>query len=122
MWDNILQTTNLSDTAANKQLVQALCDWWEDESSDWDALVEGTAGDQPSDEDLWNCMPVVDSKAVARTAAIFEKYLGRRLDVRFIRPGGYRSLKEMICHLVPKMSPPSPSSGRARAAEQVLQP
>jgi hypothetical protein len=78
--------------------------WWEQECGDWDTLVEGKgAGGLLGGEDLWNCMPVVDSKAVARTSPIFERYFGIPLDVKLIRRGGYKSIDEMIGDLVPKM-------------------
>ena len=78
--------------------------WWEHECGDWDMLVEGKSPENlPGGEDLWNCMPVVDSKAVARTSPIFERYFGIPLDVKLIRRGGYKSIDEMIGDLVPKM-------------------
>lgn len=93
-------------------LADDIREFWRVESSDWDALVEGD-GDAPpllGDDDLWSDMPVVDSKAVARTSPIFKKHLGIPLDVKLIRPGGYSSIDEAIQDLEPKM--------RARAAEQ----
>lgn len=78
--------------------------WWEQECGDWDTLVEGKSPDVLSGgEDLWNCMPVVDSKAVARTSPIFERHFGIPLDVKLIRRGGYKSFDEMVGDLVPKM-------------------
>ena len=53
--------------------------------------------------DLWDSMPTVDSKTVARTSPIFRQHLGRPLDVKLIRPGGYQSIDDMINHLVPAM-------------------
>jgi len=90
------------DAKVSKQLAKDLHDFWEAETTDWDAQVEG-AGAGGSASDLWGCMPVVDSKAVARTAPIFEKHLGIPLDVRLIRPGGYHSIDAMVSDLVPKM-------------------
>lgn len=85
-------------------LIADLKAWWDQECEDWDALVEGKSPeDLPGGEDLWNCMPVVDSKAVARTSYIFEKYLGLPLDVKLIQRGGYKSIDEMIGDLVSKM-------------------
>ena len=55
------------------------------------------------DSDLWDTMPTVDSKTVARTAPIFEDCLGKKLDVRLIRQGGYQSVEDVISDLVPKM-------------------
>jgi hypothetical protein len=79
--------------------------WWEVESTDWDAAV--TAADPsalPGGADLWDDMPVVDSKTIARTSPIFERHLGIRLDVTLIRPGGYPSIEDAIADLVPKMT------------------
>ena len=53
--------------------------------------------------DLWDTMPAVDSKAVARTAGIFKEWLGKPLDVRLIRQGGYDNVEDVIRHLVPEM-------------------
>jgi len=78
--------------------------WWEAESTDWDATV--TAADPsalPGGADLWDDMPVVDSKTVARTSPIFERHLGIPLDIKLIRPGGYRSIEDAITDIVPKM-------------------
>ena len=80
---------------------------WNREQADWDAQV---AGDDATGTDLWDSMPTVDSKAVARMSPIFEKHLGRPLDVGLIRPGGYDSIGEVIEALVPKMMDASSSS------------
>lgn len=94
---------------ASAQLAADLREWWNNETSDWDALVEGS-GDSAQDgadantaSDLWGTMPTVDSKAVARTAPIFEEHLGIPLDISLIRPGGYGSIGDVIADLVPKM-------------------
>lgn len=85
-------------------LIADLYAWWEQECGDWDALVEGKSREALiGGEDLWNCMPDVDSKAVARTSPIFERYLGIPLDIKLIRRGGYKSIDEMVGDLVPKM-------------------
>jgi hypothetical protein len=78
--------------------------WWETECTDWDAAVTGAdPGDLPGGSDLWDDMPQVDSKAIARTSPIFEQHLGLPLDVSLIRPGGYTSIDDAIADLVPKM-------------------
>lgn len=85
-------------------LASALKDWWVEEQGDWDAQV--TAADPaslPGGAALWDGMPSVDSKAIARSSPIFEKHLGRPLDVKMIRPGGYTSIDDAIADLVPKM-------------------
>lgn len=92
-------TTNIA-----VQLAEAIRIWWKEESDDWDCLVTGVSPNPlPGGVDLWDLMPVVDSKATARSAPIFEKYLGIPLDIKLIRPGGYNSIDEMIIHLVPAM-------------------
>ena len=87
-------------------MIKELREWCNHETADWDALVEGQGaetGVHGSDSDLWESMPTLDSKTVARTSPIFKKHLGRSLKVRLIRPGGYNSVDEMIHHLVPAM-------------------
>ena len=87
-------------------LAAELREWCSHETADWDALVEGEGtgtGIHGSDSDLWESMPTLDSKTVARTSPIFEKHLGRPLKVRLIRPGGYDSVDDMVNHLVPAM-------------------
>ncbi len=110
-----------SDRAVRQSLSQELREWWSQESADWDAQVEGGGAEAISeapDSDLWDSMPVMDSKNVARTSPIFEKYLGCPLDVRLIRPRGYESIDDMIRHLVPlMMNAPHARSG-VRAVKQ----
>ena len=95
-------TQTLTTIAA--QLASAIRIWWDKESSDWDALVSGaTPRPLPGGSDLWDRMPTVDSKAAARSAPIFELHLGIPLESKLIRPGGYKSIDDMIDHLVPAM-------------------
>ena len=102
-----------------RRLIQALRLWWDQETSDWDALVEDS-GAEATASDLWDSMPAVDSKAVARTSPIFEEHLGRPLDVQCIRPGGYESVEDMIRHLVPAMMDgPPPGKGIRRVKQEV---
>jgi len=89
------------DTAS---LVSDLQSWWQSDNADWDAAVDGALPHLPGGADLWDDMPAVDSKAVARSAPIFEEHLGIKLDVTLIRKGGYAGINEMINDLVPKMS------------------
>ena len=78
--------------------------WWGEECADWDAAVTGVEPSSlPGGADLWDDMPKVDSKAVARTSPIFERHFGIPLDVKLIRPGGYASIDDLITDLVPKM-------------------
>lgn len=86
--------------ARTTPLIQALKEWWETESTDWDALVTGAVPATDPTIDLWDDMPVVDSKAVARASPLFEQHLGLPLDVKLIRAGGYKSIDEMIDYLV----------------------
>jgi hypothetical protein len=87
------------------KLIDALRGWWEVESTDWDQLVTGPIADAPdADVDLWDDMPAIDSKAVARSSPLFKKYLGVELDVTLIRAGGYKTLDDFIDHLVPLMN------------------
>jgi hypothetical protein len=100
----IAKTSGIPSSDLGELLSADLNAWWEQECGDWDALVEGKSPEVLlGGEDLWNFMPVVDSKAVARTSPIFEKYFGIPLDVSLIRRGGYKSINEMIGDLVPKM-------------------
>lgn len=84
-------------------LAEALRAWWKEEAEDWDQQVTGAVADLPDELDVWNDMPTVDSKAVARTSPIFKKYLGIPLDSKLIRAGGYKSIENVIDHLVPLM-------------------
>ena len=107
------------DRVRRGSLIQALRVWWSQEINDWDALVEGS-GAEATASDLWDSMPAVDSKAVARTSPIFEEHLGRPLDVQCIRPGGYQSVEDMIRHLVPAMMDgPPPGKGIRRVKQEI---
>ena len=112
-------------SALRERLSHALREWCSKEVADWDAQVEGGSGtgsgSDAADSDLWNSMPTVDSKAVARTSSIFEEHLGHSLDVKLIRPGGYDSVEHMIGHLVPAMMDISPARGGVRAVEQEVE-
>jgi hypothetical protein len=86
------------------KLIDALRGWLELESTDWDQLVTGQLADAPdADIDLWDDMPAIDSKAVARSSPLFKKFLGIDLDVALIRAGGYKNIDDCIDHLVPLM-------------------
>ena len=103
-----------------ERLSNALREWWSQESADWDAQVEGSRSEAVSDatdSELWDSMPTIDSKAVARTSPIFEEHLRRPLDIHLIRPGGYQSADDMIHHLVPAMMDDSQARGGIRAVK-----
>ena len=85
------------DAEARARLEADLRAWHEQEQMDWDAQVTGS---DMSGTDLWDSMPTVDSKTVARMAPIFEKHEGAPFDVKRIRAGGYRSIDDAIRDLV----------------------
>ena len=100
------QVSAPSEADNRAQLVHELREWWGQETADWDMRVQASRNDIIRDSphsDLWDCLPTVDSKTVARMSPIFQRHLGRPLDVKLIRPGGYESLEDMISHLVPAM-------------------
>src|SRR5437667_10414609 len=68
-------------------LSAALHTWWRQEAADWDSAVERAHGVHPAGN-VWDDMPIVDSKAIARSSPLFEQYLGVPLDVTLIRRGG----------------------------------
>ena len=78
------------------RLAAELRECWKKEQADWDDQV---SDDDATGADLWESMPVVDSKTVARMAPIFKKH-GFPLDVKRIRAGGYTGINEVIRHLV----------------------
>ena len=73
--------------------------------------------DEMLGSELWDTMPAVDSKAVARTAGLFKRWLGKPLDVRLIRQGGYDNVDDMINHLVPKMMDGIATPAKREAAQ-----
>src|SRR4051794_6346328 len=93
-------TPSLAQAAAS--LEKALREWWKEEQNKWIDSFDEPA-DPDEDSDLWDDMPVVESKQIARTAMLFEEHLGTKLDVKLIRAGGYDSIDEAIADLVPKM-------------------
>ena len=109
---------------AHERLSNALHEWWGREQADWDARIEDNGAEAVSDaagSDLWESMPMIDSKAVARTSPIFEEHMGRPLDISLIRPGGYDSVTNMIRHLVPAMMDVSRTWGGIRAVKQEVE-
>jgi hypothetical protein len=103
-----MRTSDAERTSSSLELsalADALRSWWMEEVQDWDAAVVGAdAQSLPGGDDLWDDLPKVDSKAIARSSPIFVRYLGVPLDVSFIRPGGYASIDDAIADLVPKMA------------------
>ena len=80
-----------------------MAEWWEIESTDWDEAVLDASASLPGGSALWDDMPTVDSKTIARSSPIFEQHLGVKLDVKLIKPGGYDTIEEAVADLVPKM-------------------
>lgn len=108
----------------HERLSNALREWWSREQADWDARIEDNGAEAVSDatdSDLWESMPMIDSKAVARTSPIFEEHMERPLDISLIRPGGYDSVENMIRHLVPAMMDVSRTRGGIRAVKQEVE-
>ena len=83
----------------------------DDECGDWDRQVE--SGDAPLG--LWDGIPNIDSKEVARMRPIFER-VGLPFDVNHIRPGGYMTVDELIDDLVPKLAGTALPGGTASTA------
>lgn len=120
-WPSTVAFDGRQTREVHERLSSALRDWWDRERADWDAQVERSsaeAASEAADSDLWDSMPMIDSKEVARTSSVFEEHLGRPLDVRRIRPGGYDSIENMIRHLVPAMMDAPQARGGIRAVEQ----
>ncbi len=104
-------TSGLDSKAAS--IAAELAEWWVQECTDWDAAVAGAdQSSLPGGLDLWDGMPKVDSKAVARTSPIFERHFGIPLDVKLIRPGGYGSIEDVIADIVPKMEAAAKHPGK----------
>ena len=96
-----MKTSGRTSDGALEEEIRA---WWKQVQADANALVDATASRSlPGGRDIWDGMPVVDSKAVTETSPIFEPHLGIPLDPRDIRPGGYSDVDDMISDLVPKM-------------------
>lgn len=107
--------TLVSPKARSAELADELRAWWANENDSWDRDVD-VAG-PTGGTDLWDGMPTVDSKSVARTSPIFEKVLGVPLDINLIRAGGYRDIEDAINDLVPKMEKQAASASAPRRKE-----
>lgn len=62
-----------------------------------DCALPDMGGDPASD--LWDT-PRVDSKTVAKLSPIVKEVVGRRLDPRWIRKGGYSTVEEAVADLI----------------------
>ena len=90
--------------SAEAELEAELRSWLREQRASWDAAVQSGKPASPAGSlELWEDMPALDSKMVARSSHIFRKYLGIPLDPKLIRPGGYRDEDDMIRDLIPKM-------------------
>jgi hypothetical protein len=55
------------------------------------------------DSDLWDDLPTVDSKTVAKLSPIVKGFLGRSLDPRWIQKGGYDSVESAVKDILDKL-------------------
>lgn len=81
-------------------LEEAIRAWWQTQQASW---LTDPADAESQETDLWDGLPEIDSKVVARTTPLFEEHLGVKLDVRMIKAGGYDSIDQLITDLVPRM-------------------
>ena len=56
----------------------------------------------PGGSDLWD-LPPIDSKSVAKLSPFIKDLVGRRLDPRWIRKGGYASVAEAVDHILAQL-------------------
>ena len=54
------------------------------------------------ESDLWE-LPEVPSKSVVKLSGLVEEHLGAKLPPKFIRPGGYKTVKEAVEHLMEQL-------------------
>lgn len=93
--------TGVSTRSKKKEaLERKLRDWWNQRNEDWEADAEDSSS---GGEGVWNHMPEIDSKEVARAGHITENHLDTEFDPKMIPPGGYNSIDALIDDLVPKM-------------------
>ena len=65
------------------------------------ACVLPKVGSMPS-SDLWE-LPLVDSKTVAKLSPTVIRIIGRKLEPKWIRKGGYSSVEEAVKDLMAKI-------------------
>ena len=107
-----MSTDTKVDAATIKRLAVAVEKHMDEQCGDWDRRVES----EDASVGLWDGIPNIDSKEVARMRPIFEKHLGRPFDVNHIRPGGYMAVDELIDDLVPKLTGTALPGGAASTA------
>ena len=91
------------DVATLHRLRGELNEHWNEQQATWDSKVENVERAQ-GELDLWDKIPNMDSKEVARMTPILEKYLGPVFDVKHIRPGGYEDVDDLIEDIVRKLT------------------
>ena len=81
-------------------------------------------GDPKSD--LWSGLPEVDSKTVAKLSPVVKGLLGRRLNPKWIRKGGYPSIKAAVQDLLTQIAKhcvaESPAGAPAKPATVTANP
>ena len=102
--------------ALEKSLTAAL------EQEKKDCALPDLGGNPKSD--LWSDLPEVDSKTVAKLSPVVKGLIGRRLNPRWIRKGGYPSIKAAVQDLLmqiakhcvadtPAIAPAKPATANA---------
>ena len=91
------------DVATLHRLRGELNEHWNEQRATWDSKVENAEPAQ-GELGLWDEMPNIDSKEVARMTPIFEKHLGLAFDVKHIRAGGYEDFDYLIEDIVSKLT------------------
>lgn len=79
---------------------QKLREWWRERNEDWETDTEDGSR---CEEDVWNHMPEIDSKEVARAGHIIGDHLDTEFDPTMIPPGGYNSIDALTDDLISKM-------------------
>lgn len=69
------------------------------------------------DSDLWE-LPPVDSKSVAKLSPLTKELVGRRLDPRWIRKGGYSTVAEAVDHMLVQLRKHCVIDGSSTAAAE----
>lgn len=100
-------TEGLQLSPAEEAAVAELEARWEERASGWDMDIENG---RLNEAGLWNDMPEIDSKEVARLLPILGGHLGIEPDVDMIQDGGYSDFQEMAKDLITK--------ARAKQAEE----
>ena len=86
-----------------RRLSADLDEHWNEQQATWDSKVESAEPAQ-GELGLWDEIPNIDSKEVARMTHIFEKHLGSVFDIKHIRAGGYEDVDDLIEDIVPKLT------------------